>query len=210
MPGPFATRTRRAALAATLGLHALVLLAGWRLATRPDPPGEAGDALQVIWIEPAAATSSPPPVAAVPAPIPVPTPPSTHTRRARTQVPVAPVPAQAPADAGTPAPAPSRPLSVVALAQVAAAEQAAAGHDFRRDPLRRPPPALEVAPERFRVASPMTPAAIAAGIGQLFGGAGYEASPCPRIRRNIAQWRTAGGSDAALAEELRRLQAHCL
>lgn len=52
------------------------------------------------------------------------------------------------------------------------------------------------------------PADIVAGIGQLFGGPGYEADPCPRIRRNITRLSIDGNSRLP-EEEFRRNRRLC-
>jgi len=56
---------------------------------------------------------------------------------------------------------------------------------------------------------PVTPEAVLKAIGTLIGGADYESSPCPGIRRNLAALGPAGDSEQ-MREEIRRLQSLCM
>ncbi|NLC60423.1 MAG: hypothetical protein GX761_03945 [Gammaproteobacteria bacterium] len=80
--------------------------------------------------------------------------------------------------------------------------------DFRPDPLRGPRREPRAA-ERFAMRDPVAPADVARAIGTLVGGPGYETSPCPRIRRNLAALGPAGDSEL-MREEIRRLQSLCM
>lgn len=195
---------RAGALIASVLLH-LGLLA---LATRPGnplPARPAGDALTVVWIDP------PAPAAATPEALPprrtdtVTPPRATPDRRQTRVLRAAPAPTE-------PVPTPEPPrtgLRLEALVAQGASAAAGPGPDFRPDPLRplpaRPPPP----PERIRMQASMTPARVLAAVGQLLGGPGYEADPCPRVRRNLGSLVTAGASDPALGEELHRLRTLC-
>lgn len=195
-------------LAVAAIVHALLAALWWMAPDRREDAPPA-DALQVTWIERPVPRSPPPPVqpereaAVAPAPrtvraAPVPVPRTRDDRRVS-------VPASAPATGET-----SRPLSAVFLEQGSALARNEASHDFRRNPLLDPRPAIAAPPpERIGMKTPLTPARVVAGIGQLFGGPGYTTDPCPRIRRNIGNLRTAGAQDAALQEELRRHRQFC-
>lgn len=190
-----------AALAVAVLLHAV---AGWLVLHarngRSDASDEAG-ALQVTWIERPASVPSRPPE------------PATESRRERR----APLREDAPAIRQPEAvvhddavPKPSRPLSVVFLEQGRQLARAQAGaHDFVQDPFANRRHALsDAGGGRFRMKEPMSAAKVVAGIGQLFGGAGYETDPCPRIRRNIAALGP-GGDSELLQEEFRRQRQFC-
>ncbi len=187
-------------LALAASAHALLVALWW---TPPDRRDAAApdEALQVMWIERPTTPTTPSPRQPDPAP--------TGTSATRAIRP----PPPAPRAGATPAPAAaeaSRPLSAVFLEQGAALAREEAGHDFRRNPLLDPPPAIAAPPpERIAMKTPLTPARVVAGIGQLFGGPGYSTDPCPRIRRNIGHLRTAGAQDAALQEELHRHRRFC-
>lgn len=191
-------RTTGIALGATVLVHAGI--AWWLLGLRQTPPPRAASAFEVTWIErPAPAVQPRPavPAAAQPPvgrPLPAPTP-----ARSLQAVELDAPPIQAPG------PLPDT-ASLLEQAGAWAREQSPAA-DFSRDPLRhRPAPSAD---GRFAMRRSITPADIAHGIGQLFGGAGYTQDPCPQIRRNIADLGT--GGDAELrAEEVRRLQQFCL
>lgn len=195
------TVTHRLALAVALLAHAAAALLV--LALRPPPtPGEpAADALLLTWIEPA------PDAPAVDAPAPAEAP-------VRNDAPVAPRPreskpaAVAEVHPDPPAPEPLRSLSAVFIEQGKALARAQETVDFARNPLDARASGVEAPAERIRMREPMSAARVVSGIGQLFGGPGYETSPCPRIRRNIAALGP-GGDRAALQEEVRRYQQHC-
>lgn len=188
-----------AALAIAILLHSV---AGWLVlqarSGRGDASAEAG-VLQITWIE-------------RPAPSRPLEPPPESTRERRT-----PLREDAPAIRqpeavvhGDAVPEPSRPLSAVFLEQGRQLARAQAGaHDFVQDPFANRRHALsDAGGGRFRMREPMSAAKVVAGIGQLFGGAGYEIDPCPRIRRNIAALGT-GGDSELLQEEFRRQRQFC-
>lgn len=195
------TRAHRFALALTALAHGIAVLLV--LASRDGRPmAPAARALQVTWIDPA----PPAPVVDLPMPVPV-----EVRREASTTPPVHRAPAADAAvdlDPDPPPPAPSRPLSAVFIEQGKAIERSRDGADFVRNPLLDRASTLEAPVERIRMREPMSPARVVEGIGKLFGGADYETSPCPRIRRNIAALGT-GGDGAALQEEVWRHQRFC-
>lgn len=195
------TATQRLALAATVLVHAVAALLV--LASRGAPgPEPAADPLQLVWIEPAPAA----PIADAPAPAEAPV----HTRAtSRPPPPRAPDPAVAATDdPDSPPPEPSRSLSAVFVGQGKALARSQDAVDFTRNPLVDRATGIEAPAERIRMREPMSAARVVAGVGQLFGGPGYETSPCPRIRRNIAALGP-GGDRAAVQEEVRRRQQHC-
>jgi hypothetical protein len=189
-------------LALTLTLLAHVAAVLLVLISRPLPTSPVAVALQITWIDPA-----PAPQPAEP-PMPTQMPVRTETR----EIPRAPRAAapDTPADIAPdpPTPEPSRPLSAIFIEQGKALERAQDGADFVHNPLAERRGRLEVPRERIAMRDPMTPAQVVAAVGQLFGGPGYETSPCPRIRRNIAALGP-GGDSAALREELTRYQRDC-
>lgn len=81
-------------------------------------------------------------------------------------------------------------------------------HDYHHNPLDRPAGFAEARPKRFRERPPPSPAQVVASIGEFFGGPGYSAGPCPRIRRDIAALST-GGDSELLQEALRRERQAC-
>jgi len=181
--------------------HALLMALWWTAPDRRDPAAR-DEALQVTWIERPATPAVPPSRQPDHAPTAAAAP-----RAIRPAPPPGPRASAAPTPATAEAP---RPLSTVFLEQGAALARDEASHDFRRNPLLAPRPAIEAPPpERIGMKTPLTPARVVAGIGQLFGGPGYTTDPCPRIRRNIGNLRTAGAQDAALQEELRRHRQFC-
>lgn len=188
-----------AALAVAILLHAV---AGWLVlqarSGRGDASAEAG-VLQITWI-----------VRPTPSRPLEPPPESTRERRApqREEASAIRQPETIARDAAMPEP--SRPLSAVFLEQGRQLARAQAGtHDFVQDPFANRRHALsDVGGGRFRMKEPMSAAKVVAGIGQLFGGAGYETDPCPRIRRNIAALGP-GGDSELLQEEFRRQRQFC-
>jgi hypothetical protein len=198
------TVTHRLALVVTLLAHVVAALLV--LALRPPPaPEPAADALLLTWIEPA------PDAPAVDAPALAPAPAEAPVRSAAT---ADPRPRESKAGAVAevrpepPTPEPLRPLSAVFIEQGKALARSQEIVDFARNPLDDRASGLDAPAERIRMREPMSAARVVAGIGQLFGGPGYETSPCPRIRRNIAALGP-GGDRAALQEEVRRYQQHC-
>lgn len=86
--------------------------------------------------------------------------------------------------------------------------------DFSPDPLRSRRARLPGGDrgERFRMAPSVSPAKkVVTAIGMLFGGAGYAADPCDRIRENIAGLLpdTSPQGRQRLEEELGRDRDHC-
>lgn len=86
--------------------------------------------------------------------------------------------------------------------------------DFSPDPLRSRRARLPGGDrgERFRMAPSVSPAKkVVSTIGMLFGGAGYAADPCDRIRENIAGLLpdTSPQGRQRLEEELGRDRDHC-
>jgi hypothetical protein len=195
------TATQRFALAVTVLVHVVAALLA--LASRGPPgPGPAVDPLQLVWIEPAPAA----PVADAPTPAEAPV---------RSRATPRPPPSRAPDpavaaidDPDPPPPEPTRSLSAVFIGQGKALARSQDAVDFARNPLVDRATGIEAPAERIRMREPMSAARVVAGIGQLFGGPGYETSPCPRIRRNIAALGP-GGDRAAVQEEVRRHQQHC-
>ena len=61
---------------------------------------------------------------------------------------------------------------------------------------------------RFRFREPLSVATVVDKIGMVFGGAGYEADPCPQNRRNIAELAPQGES-AALQQEVEFERRYC-
>ncbi|MCD9007726.1 hypothetical protein LDO31_16090 [Luteimonas sp. XNQY3] len=194
------TRSRTAAIAlgATVLVHAGI--AWWLLGLRQTALSRETDALVVTWIDR--------PELLIDIAVPAPTPPVRATA-------AMPPPARAHSvlqavDVETPSAAADAPLpTAAALLEQAGdwARQQVPAVEFSHDPLRRR--AQPIADGRFAMRRSITPADVARGIGQLFGGAGYTQDPCPQIRRNIANLGT--GGDAELrAEEIRRLQQFCL
>ncbi|NZA27824.1 hypothetical protein H0E84_15710 [Luteimonas sp. SJ-92] len=179
-----------------VGVH---LALGWWLLTQapPEPRRAAETALRIHWIVP--------PPAPAPEPEPPPTPADTAriAPPSRTMTVVEPPPAQRPDadDAAMP--------SAHALLEQGRrwAGSQAGDHDFRRDPLRPAAPQAR-APERFRMTPPPSPAQVLESIGQMVNGPGYEADPCPRVRRNLAGLAP-GGDSELLQEEIRRLRRLC-
>lgn len=159
-------------------------------------------ALQVIWIEPAAAAASlsvPPPSQAA----------GVSAVRPRTRS-MAPVPPASDPDAEAALPQEADLPTAAALLEQGlqwAREQQQAP-DFIPDPLRSARAGASD-PGRFAMRDPLTPAAVLRAIGTLVGGADYEADPCPRIRRNLAALGPAGDSEL-MREEIRRLQSLCM
>lgn len=194
------TTTTGIALALTILVHAG--LAWWLLGLRETASKAESKALAVVWIE----RPAPTPPAAVDVPdvaiarpdVPLPAPaPSRRDALQAVEIDAAPV------DAET-----RLPTAADLLAQAGqwARDQAPAA-DFAHDPLRR-----RVAPRaegRFAMRRSISPEDVVKGIGQLLGGAGYTETPCPQIRRNIANLGIGGDAELA-AEEIRRLQQYCL
>lgn len=198
---------RAAASTIALAVH-LALFGAWLSWTRsPGRAAPGDDALQVVWIE------RPRPAAG-----PAPSTPRPATRSA-VATPIPTVPARQPSIVPTGAatatppsaePEPSRPLSAVFVEQGRELARTRHGHDFTRNALVDPQTVrIDVAPERIRMREPLTPAKVVAAVGVLFGGAGYETDPCPRIRRNLGHLVTAGRDDPALREELHRHRRFC-
>ena len=196
------------AVASAVAVAVHVALAVWLLWWRDmdGPPQGRDEALQVAWIE-----RPRPAVAATP-----PRDQSTSSDAAKPQAPRVPpetAPARIAAAPTAPSPSepmPARPLSAVFIEQGRVLAQAQHGHDFTRNPLADAQAVrIDAAPERIRMKDPMTPAKVVAKIGVLFGGAGYETDPCPRIRRNLGNLATAGRDDEGLQEELRRHRQFC-
>ena len=194
------TTTTGIALALTILVHAG--LAWWLLGLRETASKAESKALAVVWIErpapapPAAMDVLDVAIARPDAPPPTLAPPRRDALQA-VEIDAAPV------DAET-----RLPTAADLLAQVGqwARDQAPAA-DFAHDPLRR-----RVAPRaegRFAMRRSISPEDVVKGIGQLLGGAGYTETPCPQIRRNIANLGIGGDAELA-AEEIRRLQQHCL
>lgn len=191
-----------AALAIAVALHAVF---AWLIlhsrGDRDDASAERG-ALQVAWIE------RPAPEPSRPA---EPPPESPRERNATPPRDAATAPARPESVAhGRAAPEPSRPLSAVFIDQGRQfARTQADAHDFVQDPFANRRHALsDVRGGGFRMREAVTPAKVLAGIGQLFGGPGYETDPCPRIRRNIAALGP-GGDSELLQEEFRRQRQFC-
>lgn len=188
------TTTTGIALALTILVHAG--LACWLLGLRETASKAESKALAVVWIE----RPAPAPPAAVDVPDVAIARPDAPPRRDALQA----VEIDAlPVDAET-----RLPTAADLLAQAGqwARDQAPAA-DFAHDPLRR-----GVAPRadgRFAMRRSISPEDVVKGIGQLLGGAGYTETPCPQIRRNIANLGIGGDAELA-AEEIRRLQQHCL
>ena len=194
------TKTTGIALALTMLVHAG--LAWWLLGLRETASKRESRALEVVWIERPAPK---PPVAmdvpdiATASPIGPPPAPSRPRRDALQAVEI---------DAAPVAAETRLPTAADLLAQAGqwARDQAPAA-DFGHDPLRR-----RVAPRaygRFAMRQSISPEDVVKGIGQLLGGAGYTETPCPQIRRNIANLGIGGDAELA-AEEIRRLQQYCL
>lgn len=193
---------RSVAAIAVVGVH--LALGWWLFAQAPPAPRRAPETgLRIHWIEPA-------PPTAVPEPEP------RAEREPESPAPAATAPAAPPARAMTVVELPPPPRAEAAAAPAAHAllEQgrdwagAQAGtHDFRRDPLRPAGPPAR-APERFRMTPPPSPAQVLESIGQMVNGPGYEADPCPRVRRNLAGLAP-GGDSALVQEEIRRLRRLC-
>lgn len=197
---------RTLALLVAVAVHVVLVCTWLSLSRDTDPIARSNDALQVVWIE------RPLPVA-MPVPptdtAPLPATKTSGTRRAIESAATS-RPSAAPAAAPATEPLAGRPLSWVFVEQGRALAEAQHGHDFVRNPLvDRQAVRIDVSPERFRMRDPMTPAKVVAAIGILFGGAGYETDPCPRIHRNLGHLITAGRDDPALQEELRRHQRFC-
>lgn len=195
---------RAVAFALAAAVH-VALVGAWLSWSRDaDTPVAGGDALQVVWIErPRPVAPAPPPARAIPS--------DAKPSAVRAIASTTPAAAVAAPDAEpSPDPGPSRALSAVFVEQGRALARAQHGHDFTRNPLVDPQPVrIDATPERIRMRDPLTPARIVAGIGLLFGGAGYETDPCPRIRRNLGELVTAGRDDPGLQEELRRHRQFC-
>lgn len=196
------TTTAGIALALTMLVHAG--LAWWLLGLRETASKRESRPLEVVWIErpapkPPVAMDVPDIAPASPiAPPPAPSP--SRPRRDALQaveIDAAPVAAET-----------RLPTAADLLEQAGqwARDQAPAA-DFAHAPLRR-----RVAPRadgRFAMRQSISPEDVVKGIGQLLGGAGYTETPCPQIRRNIANLGIGGDAELA-AEEIRRLQQHCL
>ncbi len=190
------------ALAAALLLHAAFLT--WVIVSSGHADERVVDpaALDVIWIERAQPATEPLPPeqsaqqqdATIPPGIAPPVAPASVARQVEPTQPVA--------------PEPSRPLSAVFIEQGKALERRQPVDDFGHNPLTASVPSLGDTNERIRMREPMTAAKVVARIGQVFGGPGYETSPCPRIRRNIAALGT-GGDSELLQEEVRRHRQFC-
>ncbi|HRN62365.1 MAG TPA: hypothetical protein PK743_08715 [Luteimonas sp.] len=195
----------RWALTATISVHVLVA-AWWWTAPELRDAAVADEALQVVWIE----RPAPSPPASVPH-VPEPNPTAPGVAKQRPVPPAAPRPALAQRESlAAPSSDEPRPLSAVFLEQASALARAEAGHDFRRNPLTdRPVLIAAPPPERIRMREALTAAQVVAGIGQLFGGPGYSTDPCPQIRRNLGNLRTAGADNELLQEEIRRHQQFC-
>jgi len=191
-------RTAGIALGATVLVHAGI--AWWLLGLRQTAPLRETKALTVAWIDrPAPSIDIPVPPPSAPLRTAADRPPAPRARSALQAV-----------EVDTPSSADDAPLPTAAsLLEQAGdwARQQAPAADFSHDPLRRrAPPAAD---GRFAMRRSITPADVARGIGQLFGGAGYTQDPCPQIRRNLAN--LGSGGDAELTgEEIRRLQQFCL
>ena len=191
---------RIAAATAALLLPALAI--GWLLfgQSAPQPGARGAEPLQVVWIE-----------RALPARMPAPRPdlhprvldPVVPSSPQRTRSAAAPAPVDTPADPRPPVP-PTPGLSAVFIEQ-ALAHDSGRPIDFHAAPLehRGPPPPAD---GRFRVRPPPSPAQRIAALGAVFN-AGYEADPCPRIRRNLAALSTDPGE--LRDEEVRRHQRLC-
>lgn len=185
-----------------LGAH---LLFWWvlTLASRgPTAAASAGrdDALQVIWIEPAA---QPPPLP--PDTMQRPTASSTVPRRTL----------RAPAVSDTPIPQPGAsprdvPLSAVFIDQGRRLAVPAPDPDaFRPDPLAHRAAKLPgVQADTFHMRTPLSTQRVLRAIGGLVAGPGYTTDPCPRVASNIERLSQDGDS-ALLQEELRRKRQLC-
>jgi hypothetical protein len=85
---------------------------------------------------------------------------------------------------------------------------------FRTDPFERRPATLPGGgARRFRMRPPRSPASVLANAATLLGlrPEGYEASPCPRIARNVSALATSldPADRAALAHELEMQDSFC-
>lgn len=167
----------------------------------PVPTGDASEALQVTWIEPAPAPVPPASAAAS-----RPDAPQTVPRRAL-RAPAVP-PDVATDDTATPSV--RAPMSAVFIEQ-ARQLSGTEGDDalFAPDPLahRRanlPGPDSE----RFRMRNPPSIRGTLLKIGAMVGGPGYTTDPCPRVASNIGELSQLG-DNALLQEELRRKRALC-
>lgn len=192
-------------LSAGLAIACHVALGWWLLrpAAVPAIPAAAAPVLQVTWIERTVSERA----------LRVPPPDSPAITAAAGN---APPPAPIPDPGGmVSAPATSDPQDAQGPAAATLLQQglewASTQHgqpDFRPDPLRGPRREPRAA-ERFAMRDPVAPADVARAIGTLVGGPGYETSPCPRIRRNLAALGPAGDSEL-MREEIRRLQSLCM
>ncbi|HEY5782022.1 MAG TPA: hypothetical protein VIT66_09190 [Lysobacter sp.] len=111
-----------------------------------------------------------------------------------------------------PAPARSGALSAVLIGQARQwAQQQARSEAGHGDAFERANPLSdEFRPTRghFRFREPLSVAVVVDKIGKVFGGAGYEADPCPQNRRNIAELAPQGDS-AALQQEVEFERRYC-
>lgn len=190
---------------AGLALACHVGLAWWLLHPAPPAPAAAPQApvLQVTWIE----RTSPERALAVRPPQRPPAAPAGGGLQ------IVPVPGPGDRYDGDPGfrdPAGPRPPDTATLLQQGLewARGQAGPTDFAPDPLRGPRREPRAA-ERFAMRDPTAPADVARAIGTLMGGPGYESSPCPRIRRNLAALGPAGDNEL-MREEIRRLQSLCM
>jgi len=111
-----------------------------------------------------------------------------------------------------PAPARSGALSAVLIGQARQwAQQQARSEAVHGDAFERANPLSdEFRPTRghFRFREPLSVAVVVDRIGMVFGGAGYEADPCPQNRRNIAELAPQGDS-VALQQEVEFERRYC-
>jgi len=189
------------ALGATVLVHACI--GWWLMGLREDRLPRPTPALRIVWIE----------RPAPPAPLPTVVEPggASPATLASSSPPAAPREALQAVEVASPsgaADASRLPHAADLLEQAARWAQAQSpATDFAHDPLRRR--TRDATQGRFAMRDPVSAQDVVRGIGQLLGGPGYSETPCPQIRRNIAN--AGNGSDPALAaEEIRRLQRFCL
>lgn len=173
-----------------------------RKITLSVPAGDAGDALQLTWIEPPASPRSTPP-----------TPATTPVRRVPVPASMRVPPARAPAPVPTePSVAPPSGTSLRAVFLEQARQLPGTEGDetlFVPDPLAHKRANLPGPGDaRFRMRNPPSIRGTLLKIGAMAGGPGYTTDPCPRVASNIGELSQLGDS-ALLQEELRRKRALC-